>query len=95
MALADSVWAFLYSLSSPINLLIVSDSNEIAKQFSVHLRKTGFRIVQIEDLPEARRLYERQRPDIIVMSLRVIVWVLLYLFEHTSKDFQSEILLVA
>ena len=25
---------------------------------------------------------------------RVVVWVLLYLLEHTGKDFQSEILLV-
>ena len=26
---------------------------------------------------------------------RVIVWVILYLFEHTGKDFQPEILLFA
>ncbi len=29
-----------------------------------------------------------------IMALRVLVWVILYFFEHTSKDFQSEILLV-
>ena len=29
-----------------------------------------------------------------VMGLRVRVWVILYLFEHTRKDFQTEILLV-
>jgi len=28
------------------------------------------------------------------MGHRVVVWVLLYLLEHTGKDFQSEILLV-
>jgi hypothetical protein len=29
------------------------------------------------------------------MGLRVRVWVILYLFEHTRKDFQTEILLVS
>ncbi len=34
-------------------------------------------------------------PNSIIKGLRVRVWVILYLFEHTSEDFQSEILLVA
>jgi len=29
-----------------------------------------------------------------IMGLRVLVWVILYLFEHTGKDFQSQVLLV-
>jgi len=29
------------------------------------------------------------------MGHRVGVWVILYLFEHTGEDFQSEIFLVA
>jgi hypothetical protein len=33
-------------------------------------------------------------PFIINAGLRVRVWVILYLFEHTRKDFQTEILLV-
>jgi hypothetical protein len=33
--------------------------------------------------------------DFIKMGLRVRVWVILYLFEHTRKDFQTEILLVS
>ena len=32
---------------------------------------------------------------ILFLGLRVIVWVILYLLEHTGEDFQSEILLVA
>ena len=31
----------------------------------------------------------------INMGHRVGVWVILYLFEHTGEDFQSEIFLVA
>jgi len=31
----------------------------------------------------------------IYMGHRVGVWVILYLFEHTGEDFQSEIFLVA
>ncbi len=31
---------------------------------------------------------------LINMGHRVVVWVILYLLEHTGKDFQSEILLV-
>jgi len=31
----------------------------------------------------------------IKMGLRVIEWVHLYLLEHTSKDFQTEILLIS
>ncbi len=50
------------------DVFIVSDSNEIAKHFSTRLRKAGFRIVAIEDLAEARRLYERQRPDIMLVN---------------------------
>jgi len=34
-------------------------------------------------------------PDKEIMGLRVRVWVILYLFEHTRKDFQTEILLVS
>jgi len=30
----------------------------------------------------------------ILKGHRVVVWVILYLLEHTGKDFQSEILLV-
>ena len=30
-----------------------------------------------------------------IMGLRVIEWVHLYLLEHTSKDFQTEILLIS
>ncbi|GEM_PF-2558810 len=29
-----------------------------------------------------------------IVGHRVVVWVILYLLEHTGKDFQSEILLV-
>jgi DNA-binding response OmpR family regulator len=47
---------------------MVSEANEIAWQFSSALRKAGFRIVAIDNLPEAKRLYERQRPDIIVVN---------------------------
>jgi len=50
------------------DIFMVSDANEIAKQFSSALRKAGFRIVAIDNLPEAKRLYERQRPDIIVVN---------------------------
>ena len=32
--------------------------------------------------------------NIIFMSHRVVVWVILYLLEHAGKDFQSEIFLV-
>jgi hypothetical protein len=28
------------------------------------------------------------------VGLRVVVWIILYLFEHTGEDFQSEVLLV-
>jgi hypothetical protein len=50
------------------DIFIVSGACEIAKQFSAALRKAGFRIVAIDNLPEAKRLYERQRPDIIVVN---------------------------
>jgi len=50
------------------DLFMVSGACEIAKQFSAALRKAGFRIVAIDNLPEAKRLYERQRPDIIVVN---------------------------
>lgn len=29
-----------------------------------------------------------------ILGLRVAVWVILYLFEHTGEDFQSEVFLV-
>ncbi len=50
------------------DIFMVSEANEIAWQFSSALRKAGFRIVAIDNLPEAKRLYERQRPDIIVVN---------------------------
>ena len=50
------------------DIFVVSESNEIVKQFSTHMRKAGFRIVAIDNLPEARSLYERQRPDIMVVN---------------------------
>ena len=50
------------------DIFVVSESNEVMKQFSTHMRKAGFRIVAIDNLPEARSLYERQRPDIMVVN---------------------------
>jgi DNA-binding response OmpR family regulator len=50
------------------DIFIVSEPNEIAKQFSTHMRKAGFRIVTIDNLSEARSLYQRQRPDIMVVN---------------------------
>ncbi len=50
------------------DIFLVSGACEVAKQFSAALRKAGFRIVAIDNLPEAKRLYERQRPDIIVVN---------------------------
>ncbi len=50
------------------DIFMVSGASEIATQFSAALRKAGFRIVVIDNLPEAKRLYERQRPDIIVVN---------------------------
>ena len=35
-----------------------------------------------------------EHPDDFIKGHRVVVWVILYLLEHTGKDFQSEILLV-
>ena len=29
-----------------------------------------------------------------ILGLRVVVWGILYLFEHTGEDFQSEVFLV-
>jgi hypothetical protein len=29
-----------------------------------------------------------------ILGLRVLVWVILYLFEHAGKDFQSQVLFV-
>ena len=50
------------------DVFMVTEPHEILSQLSSHLRKEGFRIVKIDDLPEARRLYERQRPDIIIVN---------------------------
>jgi DNA-binding response OmpR family regulator len=50
------------------DIFMVSGASEIATQFSAALRKAGFRIVVIDNLAEAKRLYERQRPDIIVVN---------------------------
>lgn len=33
--------------------------------------------------------------SLIFLALRVLVWVILYLFKHTGKDFQTEIILVS
>jgi len=46
-------------------------------------------------LSDKFKAYFQIRPYIKRLGLRVIVWVILYLLEHTGEDFQSEILLVA
>jgi len=41
----------------------------------------------------SRKITDREQ-DPKMEGHRVVVWVILSLFEHTGKDFQSEILLV-
>ena len=50
-----------------------------------------------DDFTGPLNLARKTSPEegLIKTGLRVLVWVISYLFEHTGKDFQSQVLLVA
>ena len=60
---------------------------------------TSVRIIQLQPFLNEYCLnsnnYNRCARYKIIEGLRVLVWVISYLFEHTGKDFQSQVLLVA
>jgi len=50
------------------DVFIVSEQNDISTQFITHLKKAGFRVVEIDDFSEVKQLYDRHRPDIILIN---------------------------
>ena len=55
-------------LKSQKDIFIVSEPNDVSKALSRHLRQHGYRTVEIRDFDEAQALYNRKRPDVIVMN---------------------------
>ena len=49
------------------DVFIVRERSDAVRPLVAHLRKDGYSIVEIKDLPEARHLYERRQPDAIVI----------------------------
>lgn len=56
------------SPKSQKDIFIVSAPNEVSKTLSRHLRQQGYRTVEIGDFDEVQPLYNRKRPDVIVMN---------------------------
>lgn len=56
------------SPKSQKDIFVVSEPNEVSKTLSRHLRQQGYRTVEIVDFEEAEALYNRKRPDVIVMN---------------------------
>ncbi len=56
------------SPKSQKDIFVVSEPNEVSKTLSRHLRQQGYRTVEIGDFDEAEALYNRKRPDVIVMN---------------------------
>ena len=50
------------------DIFIISEVGDISSRLVIHLREEGYRIVEIRDFNEAQHLYERQRPDIIILN---------------------------
>ena len=49
------------------DVFIVRDRSEPVRPLIAHLRKDGYSIVEVKELPEALHLHERRRPDAIVV----------------------------
>ncbi len=50
------------------DLFMVGEATEQTRQLAAHLRRDGYSIVTIRGLSEAQHLYERRRPDVIVLD---------------------------
>jgi DNA-binding NarL/FixJ family response regulator len=50
------------------DIFLISDPNETGNQISRYLRSSGFRVLELSDSSEAKRLYERQQPDAILIN---------------------------
>ena len=50
---------------------------------------------QEEQLDALKQILEDKKANIDKKGLRVLVWVKLYLLEHTGKDFKAKILLIS
>ncbi len=49
-------------------VLLVGSGNEVAKQLGVHLRYGGYRVVEVDDIDEARRLVSRITPAVVLVN---------------------------
>jgi len=50
------------------DIFLISDPNDTSSQISRHLRSSGFRVLELSDFAESKRLYERQQPDAILIN---------------------------
>jgi len=55
-------------LTAQRDVFIVGEPGETSRQLSAHLRQEGYRIVEVRDFNEALHLYERKRPDVILLE---------------------------
>lgn len=51
-------------------ILVVEDEADIRKLVSYNLTQDGFKVLEAEEGEKALRIVERERPDLIVLSLR-------------------------
>jgi len=90
-----------------VGLVVFSNSATIVKRMTTKEHEINNVLLQIrhhqytnvgDGIKKARELFLKEKTPHkkqIIMGHRVGVWVILYLFEHTGEDFQSEIFLVA
>ena len=58
-------------MAKPPRVLIVDDDHELVQGLTVRLRAAGYQVLAAHDGDEALRLAERDRPDVILLDVRM------------------------
>ena len=57
--------------STPASILVVDDDRRVVELLTIALNAYGFRVLQASDGEEALRLASRERPDLVVLDVRL------------------------